>query len=269
MRGSGSLELVHHGPILCGFSHQGFPRFTAALTPIPSTGDILSFLLHLAFGQGVIVFLILSISALQSWYATLKKATVVARSAGAAAGGAISSIRKFDRINRTFTIACSALMLISQGLWLTMNYAIGNLLSALFDVNRGLHNITEGQIPSWSHFLNALRWDAVSEGYVLFSIAGLAASYVYAKRRKSTDGMSMLFGLPGYVYGFCGLVGGTLSLALDAVDHASHHNSYAPAAWIILMYGAGITGTLYAIGCRWLFRAPATVRSLWSERVTA
>jgi hypothetical protein len=174
-----------------------------------------------------------------------------------------------DRGGRVLAVACAVLLLLSQGLWLAMNFFIGNLVSGLTNVNRNLSRLNQARIPPWGQFLHALEWDTVSTAYILVSLAGLAASYVYATRRTPIDNLSVLFALPGYIYGFCGLAGGTLTLIGNIIDHATRHGLYQPWAWVILMYSAGVIGTLYVIGTRHLFRAPAAIRELWSERGSA
>jgi hypothetical protein len=218
---------------------------------------------HLILGNGILAGIVLSISALKSWYGGVRKTHEIALRARRMAGGIFAEIQQPDGGGKAIAALCAMLLLISQGLWLAINYLIGNLVAGITNVNRGLSQLNVDRVPPWGQFIHALEWDRISTGYILLSLVGLTVSYVYAARRRSPDFLIFLFALPGYIYGFCGLAGGALMLIGNIIGHATHHGLYQPWPVVIFVFCAGIIGSLYAIGTRNLFRAPLAIRELW------
>jgi hypothetical protein len=163
-------------------------------------------------------------------------------------------------------IVASLLTLTAQGIWLVFNFLIGNVLSGALGVNHALHGLNENIVPTWTQFTASLHWDAVSAGYVLLSTAGLMRSYILAAYRKSANGWGNFFALPGYIYGFCGIFGGTLYLLLNILGHLSHSGMAISWSLAFFILGAGVIGSLYVFACRMVFRAPLLVAEMWSDR---
>jgi hypothetical protein len=236
------------------------------LPNLPSVDDAWAYLLGLAPFPATIVALILLARTLYGWYDTLRKAAERSRSAADAAGSAFARMRTMPSSAIGVAVAASLLTLIAQGIWLACNFLVGNVLSGALGVNHKLHGLDENIVPTWSQFTASLRWDSISAGYVLLSIATLVRAYILATRRVSANGWSNLFGLPGYIYGFCGLIGGTLYLGLNLIDHFSHSALAISWRWVIFMLGAGVIGSLYVFACRLVFRAPLLVAEMWENR---
>ncbi len=236
------------------------------LPNLPTPDELLRLFLTFAVGQGVLLSLLMIILALRSWYMTLRDGIEKGRIAIGLSGKMFRHMKRMRRIGLFLLMLSSVIMLSADVMWLLVNYVIGNLLSGAVGLNQGLHLLLNSDLePSWWQFdglLRLLRMDVISGSYVLLSFFGLAAAYRHANRGTSADGLGNFFALPGYLYGFCGLVGGALSLVANFLSNGH----YASERWIIFMFGAGVVGSLYVLVCRVVMRAPALIGQMWSDR---
>lgn len=228
---------------------------------LPTPGDLLYLFLRLALGPGAILSLIVLILAARSWYQSIRTAFETTKAIAGVAGPTFARLRRMRAAALALAAASTVIMLAAQGIWLLVNYVIGNLLSGLIGTNHALHSLPGDYIPAWAQFIHSLELDPVSEGYVIVSAIALAASYVSAIRGSSAAAIGHMFAVPGYIYGFCGLVGGALTLILYLFHVKA---GFVTTAWITLMFGAGVVACLYVLSCILVFGAPALVSELWS-----
>lgn len=228
---------------------------------LPTPGSLFDLFLKLSLGPGAVLSLIMLMLALRSWYQTFQTAYEKGRIVANSTRTAVNHMRQMHRAALAIAAISTLITLLAQGIWLVVNYIIGNLLSALLGVNYALHNTPADYIPSWSQFFHSLQLDPVSAGYLIASAVAIIASYIPATRGLSKV-IGQVFAIPGYIYGFCGLAGGLLTLILF-VFHV--HAGFITAAWIILMLGAGVVACFYVVSCFMVITASEMVSNLWSD----
>jgi hypothetical protein len=236
------------------------------LSNLPSVDDAWAYILHLSRLPAAIVVLLLLVRTLYGWYGAIDATARRGRAFGYAIRRVFARMRTMPRVAIGVSIVAFLLTLAAQGIWLVFNFLIGNVLSGALGVNRALHGLNENIVPTWAQFSMSLHWDAVSAGYVLMSTAGLMRAYILAARRTPANGWGNFFAVPGYIYGFCGLFGGSLYILLNILGHFSHSDRAVSWSLALFIFGAGVIGSLYVFACRMVFRAPLLVLEMWSDR---
>jgi hypothetical protein len=156
-------------------------------------------------------------------------------------------------------LALSFLVLAIQAAWVCMGYYVGNSISVIFSSSE------QDAIPRLDQIPSLLRWDAFSEGFILANSLGLTLAY-FRQPRDDYVGITSLLALPGYFYGFFGLVGGALNLLMlilgspvDGVDGTA----------ITYMFTLGIAGVFYVLATTANFRACAWMKRFWKHQMLA
>jgi uncharacterized protein YggT (Ycf19 family) len=227
-----------------------------------SFDDILKQMIRMLLGPGLASGLILLAMAAYSWWKAAKDTAKISRIVVEVTKTTGRRMRRLDRIGRLLAVSAAAVMAIAQAAWLFGNYVIGNLLSQAVGIDT---KFPANYLPTWREFWDSLHGSPVTDVYLLISVVGLAYAFVRARQNKDVQVLSSLFGLPGYIYGFCGFVGGSLTLLLYifGVD-----GDFVNVPWIIFMYCAAVVGVVYAASCHLVLGAPAIVTQFWTTRST-
>lgn len=240
------------------------------LPNLPSPDQVVVHFLQLIFPQGLLLFFLILLYTLYSWYDAIKKTAEAARTGVGFARDWIARITMRPSQAVTLAFLASILLLLAQASWILFSFFLGNVISAAMGLNHGLHILMlRAIVPTWSQFSSNLRLDAVSGIYAALSVAVVIRTYWRARDRTRVKNIGWVFTAPAYFYGFLGLLGGALSLIVDIFAPLVGDNAHVSSGLVAFLLGVGVVGALYALSCHLLARAPIVLADMWSGRNAA
>jgi hypothetical protein len=213
--------------------------------------EVAQFGLTALFGPGAIVGAFVILNFIVGWAGAAR----IGHSAGVHvhrwARNAAARRTRQPRGNVQGRTALTLAVLVLQTGWVALAYYVGNSIAILVDGTRG------DAFPSISNVLGSLRWDAYSYAWLGMSI--LLLLFAYLGSESVTGLLGFLVMAPGYVYGFCGLVGG----ALNSVTLVTGIDSTVNVSMLVYMFTFGVGGVLYVVATRYSLDASTWARTLW------
>ncbi|WP_408653001.1 hypothetical protein [Jatrophihabitans sp.] len=229
------------------------------ISHIQSPTDLVTSGLIGLFGPGLIVCGFALFNVVSSWVGIARISLRTGRSLGRSVITASASVRLMSARFFAIGLALSAFVLAMQLAWVGMGYYVGNSISVIFNSNE------QDTLPHLDQIPGMLTWDAFSKGFILANAVGLA--FAYSRRpRNDYEGISATLALPGYFYGFCGLVGGALNLVMLALGSPVEG---VDATAITYMFTLGVAGVFYVLATTATFRACAWMKRFWRYQMLA
>jgi len=229
---------------------------------IPVPDDVIHWFLVTVFGSGsVIVVLYIVGNSLWSWYGVLKTG-VKAGQIGAArlkqVPGRLFALGPFGVL---LGFVLTVVVLCLQALWLGLSYLIGNGLSWFFVGRPGMRNG-----PDWKAFVATLRWDAITQIYVVAALIVLALAYAAAYRphwQDRADRAVTVLTIPlMFIGGICGL-GAALAGILYVMQSISHdHEPYVQDFGLKTLALVAIS-VAYIVASHTIAATPALIARVW------
>lgn len=143
--------------------------------------------------------------------------------------------------------------------WAYLGFYVGNAVRYFVESNFG--NVNRLPAMEVRYIPLLLQSDDFSTAGILANSAAVVISRWLAFKGKSTDGLATLLAVPGYVWGFLGLVGADLNGATLLID-----DSYEFFTWpeVAFMFTFGAVGALYVMATKFVLSGPSWIRSISS-----
>lgn len=235
---------------------SGLGNLCDRIAQIDGPDDIIKSGLLGVFGPGLIVCGFIFFNLAASWLGIARTSVKAGRGFTNAARSGLSSLRGSTPRAATIGLVLSVIILLLQLGWIYLGYYVGNSISVIFQAD------DRTTFPQLDEIPGLLRWDAFSKGFVLANAVGLILVYA----RRLGEGVSSLLALPGYFYGFCGIVGGALNLLMlklgspvEGVDGSA----------ITYMFTLGFSGCFYVFATRYALEACGWMRGFWGLSLRA
>lgn len=161
-----------------------------------------------------------------------------------------------------YSITITVVMVLLQGFWLLFAFVVGNVLSTLF----ASWDTPPDRTPQDLGVFLPLKWDTVTQGYVLICILCVLVSYRLAFTRRRSGALFIIAGLPGWFYGAFGAVGATLLTVghLIGLNVGLTNSGELPAIWILVA-----SGILFLLVTHAALSAPSLITRAWRAWVRA